>query len=70
MDNPTTLIVAIMYVTIVTTGLISLLMALSEIVGGNRQGNPLHTGWMVLLLVAYLGFFWETTAILNIQGGP
>jgi hypothetical protein len=68
MDNPTTLLVAIMYVTIVATGLINVLMALSDIVGGKRKTDPLHTGWIVLLLIVYLSFFWETTAILNIEG--
>lgn len=68
MDNPTTLLVAIMYVTIVATGLINVLMALSDIVGGKAQSNPLNTGWLVLLFLAYLSFFWETTAILEIEG--
>lgn len=68
MDNPTTLLVAIMYVTIVATGLMNLLMTLSDIVGGRRKTDPLHTGWIVLLLLAYFGFFWETTAILDIEG--
>ena len=68
MDNPTTLLVAIMYVTIVATGLMNLLMTLSDIVGGRRKTDPLHTGWIVLLLLAYFGFFWETTAILDVEG--
>ena len=68
MDNPTTLLVAIMYVTIVATGLVNVLMTLSEIVGGKRITDPIHTGWLVLLLIAYLSFFWETTAILDIEG--
>ncbi len=68
MDNPTTLLVAIMYVTIVATGLVNVLMALSDIVGGKSKSDSLHTGWLVLLLLAYLNFFWETTAILDIEG--
>ena len=68
MDNPTTLMVAIMYVTIVATGLVNVLMTLSEIVGGKRITDPIHTGWLALLLIAYLSFFWETTAILDIEG--
>ena len=68
MDNPTTLLVAIMYVTIVATGLVNILMTLSDIVGGKRRTDPIHTGWIVLLLIVYLGFFWETTAILDIEG--
>lgn len=68
MDNPTTLLVAIMYITIVATGLINLLMMLSDIVGVRCKTDPLHTGWIVLLLLAYFNFFWETTAILDIEG--
>ena len=68
MDNPTTLLVAIMYVTIVATGLVNLLMTLSDIVAARRKTDPLHTGWIVILLLAYLGFFWETTALPNSPG--
>jgi hypothetical protein len=68
MDNPTTLLVAIMYVTIVATGLINVLMALSDIVGGRVKTDALHAGWLVLMFLVYLSFFWETTAILEIEG--
>jgi len=68
MDNPTTLLVAIMYVTIIATGLISALMALAEIVGGQRKTAPIHTAWILLLLISYFSFFWETTAILELEG--
>jgi len=68
MDNPTTLLVAIMYVTIVATGLVNVLMTLSDIVGGKLKTDSIHTSWIVLLLIAYLSFFWETTAILDIEG--
>jgi len=68
MDNPTTLLVAIMYVTIVATGLISVLMALSDIVGGRRKTAPIHTVWILLLLISYFSFFWETTALLDVEG--
>jgi hypothetical protein len=57
MDNPTTLLVAIMYVTLVATGLINVLMTLSDIVGGKRDTDTIHTWWIVLLLVVYLSFF-------------
>ena len=68
MDNPTTLLVAIMYVTIVATGLVNVLMSLSDIVGSKRHADPIHTSWIVVMLVVYLSFFWETTAILDIEG--
>ena len=68
MDNPTTLLVAIMYTTIVVTGLVNVLMTMSDIVGGKRKTHPLHTSWILLLLIVYLSFFWEAKAILDIEG--
>jgi hypothetical protein len=68
MDNPTTLLVAIMYVTIVATGLVNVLMALSDVAGGQRKMNMLHASWIFMLLINYLSFFWETTAILELEG--
>ncbi|MEE8251720.1 MAG: hypothetical protein V3R24_08270, partial [Gemmatimonadales bacterium] len=69
MDNPTTLLVAIMYITIIAIGLGNLLMTLSEIVGGQRKPgpDPVHVSWMLVLLLAYLSYFWETTVILAID---
>lgn len=68
MDNPTTLIVAIMYVTIISIGLSNLLMALSDIIG-RRVVFPdkIHLSWLVLLTLAYFGFFWQTTLILEVE---
>ena len=68
MDNPTTLLVAIMFVTIVVTGLVNILMFLSDMVTGKIKVDPVHASWIVLLLLAYLNFFWQTTLILEIEG--
>lgn len=68
MDNPTTLLVAIMYVTIIVTGLVNVLMTMSDIVGGKRKTDPLYTSWIPLLLIVYLSLFWEAKAILEIEG--
>ena len=67
MDNPTTLLVAIMFVTIIGIGIGSVLMALSDIVVGLRQPPPdrVQISWIVLLLAAYLALFWETQTILD-----
>jgi hypothetical protein len=69
MDNPTTLLVAIMYVMIISIGLSNLLMALSDLVGGRLKVKPdrVHTSWLLLLLFAYFNYFWQTTAILEID---
>lgn len=68
MENPTTLLVAIMYVTIVATGLMTVLMSLSDIVARKRRDAPIHVAWLIFLLLMYFSFFWETTAILNVEG--
>ncbi|MDX2428785.1 MAG: hypothetical protein QNK22_08855 [Xanthomonadales bacterium] len=68
MDNPTTLLVAIMFVTIVVTGIVNILMFLSTLLAGKVKTHPLHSNWVILLLVAYLNFFWQTTLILEIEG--
>jgi len=68
MDNPTTLLVAIMYVMIISIGLSNLLMVLSDLAGG-RATSPdrIHFSWLLLLLFAYFSYFWQTTEILDID---
>ncbi len=68
MDNPTTLLVAIMYVTIISIGLSNLLMTLSELAGG-REPSPdrVHLSWLLLLLVAYLSYYWYTADLLEVE---
>jgi hypothetical protein len=68
MDNPTTLLVAIMFVTIVVTGLVGILMCLSEWVTGVQRIGSLQTGWLVFLLFTYFNYFWNTTLLLEIDG--
>jgi hypothetical protein len=68
MDNPTTLIVSIMYVTIISIGLSNLLMVLSELVSGSKPlPDRVHLSWMLLMLLAYFSYFWQTTAILEME---
>ena len=68
MDNPTTLLVAIMFVTIVVTGIVNILMFLSSLLAGESRASALHTSWLILLLVIYLCFFWQAQLILEIDG--
>jgi len=68
MDSPTTLLVAIMFVTVIVTGLVNILMFLSDLVAGKSKTGHLHLNWIALLLVAYFNFFWQTTLILEIEG--
>ena len=69
MDNPSTLLTAIMFVTVLSMGIGNLLMACAEIAGGQRQPPPerLHLSWIILLLLVMLNLFWETTAILDVE---
>jgi hypothetical protein len=68
MDNPTTLLVAIMYVMIISIGLSNLLMSISELAGGRKPlPDRIHLSWLLLLLFAYFGHFWQTTEILDID---
>ena len=68
MDNPTTLLVAIMYVMIISIGLSNLLMVISELAGGRKPlPDRIHLSWLLLLLFTYFGHFWQTTEILDID---
>jgi hypothetical protein len=68
MDNPTTLLVAIMYVMIISIGLSNLLMVLSDLAGGRiKSPDRTHFSWLLLLLFAYFSYFWQTTEILDID---
>jgi len=68
MDNPTTLLVAIMYVTIIAIGLSQLLMTLSELAGDKVPlPDRVHLSWLLLLLLAYFTYFWQTTEILEVD---
>ena len=69
MDNPATLLTAIMFVTILGMGIGNLLMACAEISGGLRRPAPerIHLSWIILLLLALLSLFWETILLLDIE---
>lgn len=69
MDDPATLLTAIMFVTILGMGIGNLLMACADIAGGLRKPAPerIQLGWIILLLVAMLDLFWATTAILEVE---
>lgn len=69
MENPTTLLVAIMFVTILAMAIGSILMACAEIAGGLRRPVPqrIQLSWIFLMLFILLNLFWETTAILEVE---
>jgi hypothetical protein len=69
MDNPTTLLVAIMFVTILAMAIGNILMTCAEIAGGLRHPMPerLQLSWIFLMLFALLSLFWQTTILLEVD---
>ena len=69
MDNPTTLLTAIMFVTILGMAIGNLLVVLAEIAGDLRKPAPerIHLSWIILLLLGLLGLFWKTTLLLDVE---
>ena len=65
MDNLDTLLVAFMFITILTLGIASILGELAEAVRSpeRRSGDRLLFGWVLLLLFAYFDLFWHTADI-------
>jgi hypothetical protein len=57
-----------MFVTVLGMAIGNLLMTCADIAGGLRKPRPdrIHLSWMILLLVAMLNLFWETTLILDV----
>ena len=64
-----TLLVALMFVTILCMGLGNILMVLADLFNhatiSRRAG--IHAGWMVLLLIVHFNLFWHTKSILEAE---
>ena len=69
MDNMNTVLVALMFVTILTMGIGNVLTTLAAIVhAGQTEGRDrLHISWIALLLVAHLNLFWHAVDIIAIE---
>ena len=65
MDNINTLLVAFMFITILTLGIAGVLSELAEVVRrvDRRDRDPLLIGWTLLLLFGYFTLFWHTADI-------
>ena len=64
-----TLLVALMFVTILSMGIGSILTALADVLNhatSSRRGG-LHVAWIVLMLIVHLNLFWNTRAILQVE---
>ena len=69
MDNINTLLVAFMFITILTLGIAGVLGELAEVVRNVERKNRdrLLIGWVVLLLFAYFNLFWHTADITLLE---
>ena len=69
MDNINTLLVAFMFITILTLGIAGVLGELAEVVRNVERKNRdrLLIGWVVLLLFAYFTLFWHTADITLLE---
>ena len=69
MDNINTLLVAFMFITILTLGIAGVLGELAEVVRNveRRERDRLLVGWALLLLFAYFSLFWHTADIALLE---
>jgi hypothetical protein len=69
MENINTLLVAFMFITILTLGIAGVLAELAEVVRNveRRDRDKLLVGWTLLLLFAYFTLFWHTADITLLE---
>ena len=69
MENLNTLLVAFMFITILTLGIAGVLAELAEVVRNvdRRDRDRLLVGWLLLLLFAYFSLFWDTSYITMLE---
>jgi len=69
MDNIDTLLVAFMFITILTLGIAGVLAELAEVVRNveRKDRDRLLVGWALLLLFAYFNLFWHTADITLLE---
>ena len=69
MENINTLLVAFMFITILTLGIAGVLAELAELVRNvdRRDRDRLLVGWTLLLLFAYFSLFWHTADITLLE---
>lgn len=69
MEITQSILVAIMFVMILSIGIASLLMGMATMVNRSSECKTyaLHTSWVVLLLLVYFNLFWQTLAVFAIE---
>lgn len=63
------LLVAMMFIVIITIGIGNILMAIAGTVGQgwSRKEDGMHTSWVVLILLAHFNLFWHTLDLLDVE---
>jgi hypothetical protein len=69
MEITQSILVAIMFVMILSIGIASILMGSANLVNKRSKFKRywIHTSWVVLLLLMYFNLFWQTTALFSIE---
>ena len=69
MEISYTLIVALMYVTVLSFGLASLLTSLAQIIrrGNGISASPAHLNWLLILLLVHFNMVWHAVLFTNIE---
>lgn len=64
-----TLLVALMFVTILSMGIGNILISLADIFNHATPSrrDRVHVGWIVLILIVHFNMFWHTKAILAVE---
>ena len=65
-----TLLVALMFITILSMGIGNILISLADIFNHatSSRRNRVHISWIVLLLIVHFNLFWQTKSILDVEG--
>ena len=69
MENTHSLLVALMFVTVLSIGIGTLLMGLSAVVDlrGKLKRDWIPISWLILLLLQHFNLFWDTLDILAVE---
>ena len=69
MDLSSALLVAIMFVVLLSIGVGNILMSLAAMVDRRSPvtASRLHISWIVLLLLVYFSLFWHTLDVLSVE---
>ena len=69
MEISNALLVAMMFIVLLTTSICNILMALAATVDKRSpvRANAMHTGWVILLLLIHFNLFWHVLDILTVE---